>query len=161
MKNKEKIIKVALKEIGYTESPKNSNMTKYGEWYDFESKRAVKANGSKWCAVFVSWVYHKAEIKFPKILESDKGFIWCPTLTIRARQNGWVTTKPEEGDIVLFDWNGDGGADHVGLFVRWVQVGKTFESIEGNTSPSSQSNGGAVMKRSRSIEQVQHFVQVL
>jgi hypothetical protein len=71
----------------------------------------------------------------------------------RAKQNGWITTTPKEGDIVLFDWNHDGKHDHTGIFVRWVTK-TTFECIEGNTSPNnngSQSNGGGVYKRTRGV----------
>lgn len=150
---KEKAIRIALSEVGYKEDPPNSNLNKYGAWYG--------KNGTAWCAAFVSWVYFHAGIKWPKNLETEKGFIWCPTLTIRARKNGWVTLDPEPGDVVLFDWNADGGADHVGIFLKWIVKGKTFETIEGNTSPTNQSNGGAVMQRKRAIEQVQHFVKIL
>jgi hypothetical protein len=149
---KKEVVKIALAEVGYKETPANSNLNKYGEWYG--------KNGVAWCAAFVSWVYFHAGMKWPKNLETSKGFVWCPTLTIRARKNGWVTTKPEPGDVVLFDWNNDGGADHVGIFIKWVVEGKTFETVEGNTSLNNQSNGGAVMKRVRKIEHVQHFVKV-
>ena len=42
------ILAIAAKEIGYTESPANSNKTKYGAWYGM--------NGEPWCDMFVSWV---------------------------------------------------------------------------------------------------------
>jgi len=45
--------------------------------------------------------------------------------------------------------NGDGRFDHTGIFVRWIEVGKTFESIEGNTAVGNDSNGGNVMLRTR------------
>jgi hypothetical protein len=160
MTKKELAIDIASKEIGYTESPAKSNKTKYGVWYDETNNGKVKANGNQWCAVFVSWVYFMAGIKWPKNLETIRGFIWVPTMTIRARKNGWVTTEPELGDIILFDWTADGGADHVGLFVKWIVKGKTFETIEGNTSPNNQSNGGQVLRRTRKIEMVQHFVKI-
>lgn len=31
-----KIVQVATREIGYLESPKNSNKTKYGVWFGFD-----------------------------------------------------------------------------------------------------------------------------
>jgi len=53
-----------------------------------------------------------------------------------------------QGDIVFFDWNGDGRFDHTGIFVKDID-GKSFETIEGNTSLTNQSNGGQVMRRKR------------
>jgi hypothetical protein len=70
-----------------------------------------------------------------------------------------VTKTPQPGDLVCFDWEGNGVADHVGLFARWVD-GNNFESVEGNTSTSNNSNGGEVMRRNRSRSMVRAFVHV-
>ena len=59
-----------------------------------------------------------------------------------------VTTKPQAGDLVFFDWNGDKRYDHVGIFVEWVSKTE-FTTIEGNTSDTNQSNGGSVMQKKR------------
>lgn len=150
---REEIIKTAAAENGYKESPPSSNNNKFGEWYGM--------NHVAWCAIFVSWVYSKCNIKWPKRVESEKGFAWCNALLYRAKQNEWTTTKPQAGDIVLFDWDGDKDPDHVGLFVRWVVEDKTFESWEGNTSPTNQSNGGEVMLRTRKLAHVSAFVNII
>lgn len=42
--------------------------------------------------------------------------------------------EPQPGDIVFFDWGGDGGADHVGIVESCD--GSTVHTIEGNTSDS-------------------------
>ena len=34
----EQILTLARKELGYRESPKNSNRTKYGKWYELDGK---------------------------------------------------------------------------------------------------------------------------
>jgi hypothetical protein len=59
-----------------------------------------------------------------------------------------VTGDPVAGDLVCYDWAGDGTFDHVGLFEGWTS-GRAFTAIEGNTSTSDDSNGGAVMRRQR------------
>ena len=46
------------------------------------------------------------------------------------------------GDIIFFDWEGDGGADHVGI-VESVESGRVH-TIEGNS-------GNAVKRRSYSL----------
>jgi cell wall-associated NlpC family hydrolase len=153
MTDRERIIEACKQELGYKESPAKSNKTKYGEWYG--------SNGVAWCAIFVSWIYSKCNVKFPKRIETEKGFKWVPTMYIRAKQNNWITIDPEPGDIVLFDWEGDKEVDHVGIFDCWIEKGKTFKAYEGNTSLNNDSNGGEVMHRQRKISQVQAFVTVL
>ena len=150
---REEIIKIAAAENGYKEEPPSSNTNKFGEWYGM--------NHVAWCAIFVSWVYSKCNIVWPKQVESVKGFAWCNALMIRAKKNEWVTINPKIADVVLFDWDGDKDPDHVGLFAGWVEEGKTFLCWEGNTSTTNNSNGGEVMLRTRKISQVQMFVNVI
>lgn len=136
----QKIINIALVEVGYTEFPANSNHTKYGEW--------ANLNGLAWCGLFVSWSYEKAGFQLPKIGFSFHGFAGCQTAYDYFKKNKWITLKPVIGDIILFDWNKDGRYDHTGLFIKDVGNG-FFESVEGNTSGTNQSNGGEVQRRLR------------
>ena len=145
-----KIIDIAVKEIGTIESPKDSNKTKYGQWFGLD--------GVAWCAIFVSWVYHHAGTKI-RNMGWSKGFAGCQDGFQKFKKLGWVTKNPIEGDIVFFDWNGDGRYDHVGIFNKWIDK-DTFSTIEGNTSLTNQSNGGQVMARVRKNKNVA-FVHVL
>ena len=133
------IVAIAEKEIGYTETPANSNKTKFGKWFGFD--------GVAWCGMFVSWCYDKAGFPLGNVGFS-KGFAGCQTAVAHYKKKNKVTTKPVQGDIVFFDWNGDGRFDHTGIFVKDID-GKSFETIEGNTSLTNQSNGGHVMRRKR------------
>lgn len=139
--NKTKILEIARNEIGTGETPKNSNKTKYGKWFGWD--------GVAWCGIFVSWCYAQAGSPLPKI-GFTKGFAGCQTAVAYFKKNKMITANPSAGDIVFFDWNGDKRYDHTGIFVRWTISGKEFESIEGNTSLTNQSNGGNVMLRKRS-----------
>ncbi len=139
-----KIIKIAKQEIGTMEEPANSNKTQYGEWFGF--------NGVPWCAIFVSWVYHHAGFPLGNI-GFTKGYAGCQTAVAHYKETGEVTDNPTEGDIVFFDWSGDGRYDHTGIFVEDVN-GEYFKTIEGNTSQSNQSNGGCVMQRKRHYSNV-------
>ena len=134
-----KIVEIARKEIGYSETPKNSNKTKYGKWFGFD--------GVAWCGMFVSWCYAQAGQQLPKI-GFLKGFAGCQTAVAYFKKNGQLTTKPIAGDIVFFDWNKDGRYDHTGIFVKWLNENE-FETIEGNTAIGNDSNGGQVMRRKR------------
>lgn len=134
-----KIVDNAVKEIGEKESPKNSNKTKYGKWFGLD--------GYPWCAMFVSYVYAMAGSPLPNI-GFTKGFAGCQTAYSYFKKKKWFTNNPTAGDIVLFDWNGDGRYNHTGIFVKWIDANH-FETIEGNTSYKNQSNGGEVMRRIR------------
>lgn len=136
-----KIIQFAKGEIGVTEDPPNTNMNKYGEWFGW--------NGVAWCGQFVSYCYSLTGHPLGNI-GFKKGFAGCQTAYSHFLKTQEITTNPQEGDIVLFDWNGDHRYDHTGLFVKWIDEQKgIFESIEGNTSLTNDSNGGKVMLRNR------------
>jgi hypothetical protein len=69
----------------------------------------------------------------------------------RANRYGLSTTDdPIPGDLVVYDWGGDTIYDHIGIFERWTSGSNQFDALEGNTSVDNNSNGGAVMRRSRS-----------
>lgn len=143
-----KIIKIAEREIGVTEHPKDSNNTKYNKWFGLPSL--------PWCGMFVSWCYDKAGFPLGKI-GFLKGFAGCQTAVAHFKKTGEITKSPVPGDIVFFDWNGDGRYDHVGLFEKWIEVPnqpKMFQTIEGNTSLHNDSNGGNVMRRKRNTKGV-------
>lgn len=138
------IVRIAEKEIGQGEKPLNSNKTKYGKWFGFD--------GVAWCAMFVSWCYAQAGFPLPKIGFS-KGYAGCQTAVAYFKKNKMIVESPKCGDIVFFDWNGDGRYDHTGIFVKWLDD-KTFETIEGNTAVGNDSNGGMVMRRKRNKKNV-------
>ena len=134
-----KIIDVAMTEVGYREDPANSNETKYGKWFGYD--------GVKWCAMFVSWVYYNAGFPLGNI-GFKKGYAGCQTGVAYFKRTGQITESPMPGDIVFFDWNNDGRYDHTGIYLIGIDD-ESFRSIEGNTSLSNQSNGGEVMIRER------------
>jgi hypothetical protein len=135
------IIRIAKAEIGNGETPKNSNKTKYGKWFGLD--------GLPWCGMFVSWVYFHAGAPLGNI-GYTRGFAGCQTAFAHFRKNKQITSEPAQGDIVLFDFNGDKRYDHTGVFLRWVdKPAGTFHCIEGNTSIGNDTNGGLVMQRER------------
>ena len=126
----------AASQIGYKESPAGSNRTKYGKWYGLD--------GNPWCAMFVSWVADQ-------IGESAAvgKFAYCPYWVDWFKKKGqWLdrSEKPRPGDIIFFS-NGE-RACHVGIVQERLGTDYVL-TIEGNTSQSSNDNGGAVMRRKR------------
>lgn len=131
-----KAFKEALTHVGVKESPAGSNRQMFGAWYGM--------NGVAWCAEFVSYCYAAAGSK--NTVKRSR-WAYCPFMVNAARSgsNGMsVTRQPKQGDIVLYDWDNDGVANHVELFDKWIVEGKTFASVGGNTSPTNASNGGQV-----------------
>ena len=137
------IVNIAHAEIGTKEVPFGSNKTKYGKWFGLD--------GVPWCGIFVSWVYAQAGRQLPSI-GWLRGFASVQQAYLHYKAEGKITDTPVPGDIVVFDWNGDGWFDHTGIFVRWIDS-ERFGSIEGNTSLGNQSNGGEVMMRKRNKRQ--------
>ena len=131
------VIKVARQEVGYIES--KGNKTKYGDWFGL--------NGVAWCGIFVSWCYAMAGVKLPNI-GFKRGFAGCQTAAEYFKAHNMLTKNPMPGDVVLYDWQGDGRYDHTGLYLK-QNDSNTFSAIEGNTSTTNQSNGGCVMIRTR------------
>jgi hypothetical protein len=85
----------------------------------------------------------------------------CDVLHNWAVQKGiWhpYTDKAQPGDVVIFDFQGNHKRNqHTGI-VQSVS-GTSLTTIEGNTSVSSNDNGGAVMRRTRSVSQVTGFLR--
>jgi peptidoglycan hydrolase-like protein with peptidoglycan-binding domain len=151
--SRQSIIDTAAAENGTKESPANSNKTKYGQWYGLD--------GEKWCAIFVSFVYHHAGHPLEEI-DRPKGYQSCQSGFNFWKKKKRFTNQPEPGDIVLFDWTGDDHCDHTGIFVQWLDAGKTkFQSWEGNTAQGNDSDGGQVMLRERRRTAVAAFVTPL
>lgn len=149
----------AVGELGTVESPAGSNHTPYGSWYGVDYQ--------PWCAIFVTWCFEFGAQDVGKDSPSfvrGSRYAYCPYIVGDARANRYgLTTVGRDavipGDLVVFDWQGDGVQDHVGIFEAWKPGASTFQSIEGNTSYSDNSNGGEVMRRERSTSGVV-FVRV-
>lgn len=140
-----KVIDVALKEVGYKESPPNSNRTKYGEAYGW--------NGVPWCVIFLWWCFRQAGMS--KLFYGGGKVASCSQFMNWAKISGqWVTGDYRRGDMVIFDFPGTAyTTDHIGIITD--VTGSTIVTVEGNTSATgSQSNGGMVLQKTRPLSQV-------
>lgn len=136
MASAKELLAKAVSQIGYKESPSGSNNTKYGKWYGL--------NYNPWCDMFVSWCADK--IGAGNIIGK---YAYCPSHVNYFKKKGWWLDreeKPQPGDIIFFS-NGS-RACHVGI-VEKRNGSKSVTTIEGNTSVTSNDNGGAVMRRTR------------
>ncbi len=146
------VLNKAESQNGTAEFPANSNKSPYGLWYE------PSLNGQKWCAMFVSWVFHHAGHPLG-FVQTSNGIHHCQSAHNYYKDKGKLTTNPQPGDIVIYDWEGNGHADHIGIFIKWTSAEKTaIEAWEGNTSDFSASDGGRVMKRIRSRNLIKSFI---
>ena len=137
-------LEIATKEIGTIEGPKD-NETKYGAY--------TKANFLPWCGSFVMWCGNEAGVKIVNTVSTLAG------ATAYKKAKAWEdaeTATPQPGDIVYFDFPGDGvdRISHVGIVVKDNGDG-TVTCLEGNTSPDKkgdQRNGGQVAKKVRAYK---------
>jgi hypothetical protein len=88
----------------------------------------------------------------------------CAVMVEDARKRGsWVkvnTDPPQSGWLVFYHWKLDGHPNHVGM-VDHLE-GDKLHTVEFNTSDpqhSSQSNGGAVAEKERSLNHVLGFIK--
>lgn len=122
-----KVIEFAEGEIGYKGT---SSYSKYGEWYGYQGG---------WCTTFALWCFNQAGdalgVKlYGKIVPSGGN---CNSMISWYKNKGRYHTResgytPQNGDLIFFDWSGNGSSQHVGI-VTGVS-GSTIFTIEGNCS---------------------------
>lgn len=120
------LVSIALKEEGYVEG--SNNYTKYGVWYSEQVSDNSFAHGA-WCAMFVSWCSHQANIPrtiIPLYASCAAGRQWFETRGLFKYKESYT---PKTGDIIFFLSN---GASHTGIVVTYKNG--TVYTIEGNTS---------------------------
>lgn len=147
----------AVKHVGVREQPAGSNRNPFGKWFGVD--------GVPWCAEFVSYAFSVgAAVTICKGFKAPgcypQGCAYVPTLEAWLRQSGqWAgRVAPKPGDIAIFNWDG-GVADHVGIVEKNLGGG-LFQTIEGNTAVGNDSNGGQVLRRTRSLTQVDGFGRI-
>ena len=98
----EAIVEVAAQQVG------NVGGGPYWSWYGFYDR-------VEWCACFVSWCAHKCgyieDGIIPKFAVVGHGMSWF------RNRDQWQGRgyHPKPGDIIFFDWDGDGLGNHVGI----------------------------------------------
>lgn len=97
----------------------------------------VKWTSRAWCADFAKYTWYWGKANITGLTAAADSF------RTYGRSNGtWHTKaqvaanryKPKPGDVVSYDNNGDGRADHVGVVTSYNSSRKVYNSVEGNTS---------------------------
>lgn len=127
------VIEIGLRYVGIGETGRKQLIEYYNENcfpLVAPERRYRMSLNDDWCAMFVSVVMHKAGIR-------DNSFpfeVSCFYMLDRFEKAGQVVkgglSQAVTGDVVFYDWNGDGVPQHVGLFVS-QQNGQAL-ILEGN-----------------------------
>ncbi|MCD8022044.1 MAG: CHAP domain-containing protein [Lachnospiraceae bacterium] len=147
----ENLVAVAKSQLGYAESTANYQLdddgtthkgyTRYGEWY-----------GNKygdWCAMFASFCLHYAGIPEKAVPAASGVYAWTVSLDKMELYRTEDTYTPSIGDLIFFDTDNDGKADHVGIVEKFTtytdsstgeEVIQTIFTIEGNSSNTVKEN---------------------
>lgn len=157
MKAVEKLISIAMQEVGYLEKKSNSqldnktanagsnNYTKYAR------DLYPSLQGQAWCDMFVDWCFVQAfgEVAARQLIGG--GFsAYTPTSAQYYKNQGrYHKINPQPGDQIFF--KNSQRICHTGI-VEKVASGKVY-TVEGNTSAGSAviPNGGAVCRKSYAI----------
>lgn len=149
-----KVVAIALKEVGYKEGANNA--TKYGAWYGLDH--------NSWCAMFVSYVFHEAGLT-ALIAQSPKGYAGCESFEAWAKSRSLIvpTTSVQAGDILLYDFYKSGVSEHTGIATGGIDPHThLIPTVEGNTAAEnagSQANGDGVYIKHRAITTVRAVVR--
>lgn len=124
----DRILQLAREQIGTAETPAGSNNVSYNTDY---YGGPVSGDSYPWCCAFIWWLFDRCGLS--RLFCGGQKTAYCPFVESWARANGaWVTDGYRPGDLVLFDWNGDGITDHIGIVT--AVSGNALTTIEGNAS---------------------------
>lgn len=164
-KNIQKVIDIALAEVGYLEKRSNSqldsktgnagaaNYTKYARDLDALGFYNGRKQSFDWCDMFFDWCFVKAYGKAAALamtFQPTNAANNCGAGCHYSRQyyaaNGRLYNSPQVGDQIFF-YNAGGRVSHTGLVYN---VDKSYVyTVEGNTTGASGviANGGGVCKK--------------
>ena len=130
---REDTLTIAKTQLGYHESTKNyiveedervMGYSRYGAWYGIPY--------GDWCAMYASFCISYAGVDGMPLEASCPN--WIQDLTRMNLYHSEQTYVPEPADLIFFDWNANGEADHVGLVAELD--GEKVKTIEGNSGDS-------------------------
>lgn len=166
--DKQKVIDIALSEVGYLEKASASqldsktanagsgNYTKYSRDLAAVSFFNGRKQGVAWCAVFDAWCFYKAygkaaalELLCQPTKAANNAGAGCKYARNYFKTKGQLhTSNPQPGDVIFFYSKDKSQIQHQGLVYK-VDGSKVY-TVEGNTSGASGvvANGGGVFKKS-------------
>lgn len=109
-------VNIAMSQVG------NVGGQPYWSWYGFGGR-------VEWCACYVSWVLNQAGYSEPKFAACQSQGV--PYFSSKGRWANKGYKDIAAGDVIFFDWEGDGSSDHVGIVIG--TDGNRVYTVEGNS----------------------------
>lgn len=144
------VIKKARSFEGTKEKPSKSNNVIFNTHY---YGKAVKGSAYPWCCTFLWDIFRLCGASH--LFYGGKKTAYCPTLENWFKSKDRFYSEGKAGDVCFMDF-GKGRASHVGMVIQKNADG-TYRTIEGNTSVTSNDNGGKVMIRKRKKKCIRGF----
>lgn len=152
---REKLVRaeVAAANLGIREVGANN----HGPWVKKFLHEVGLPEGYAWCDAFQSYEEHAAAGQRLEIESASVAATFA-----EAKKLGWTVSRPRRGDLVLYDFDGDGLADdHIGIIVKVLHLPTTrgrlaglylLKTVEGNTGDQSAADGDGVYVRTRAVK---------
>lgn len=143
-----RIIEVAKKYVGQTETLNNSGFT--DKSFEQKMKDVGWSKSLSWCAFFTELVWKEAMPE--KYTELDKLFSGSATATYKNFDlaNGWTCGQlPKIGSLAVWRY-GNGWQGHIGVVIESNTT--TFKSVEGNTNDKGGREGYIVAVKNRVLK---------
>lgn len=152
------VMKIAKSYVGTKESPAYSNNVIFNTHYYGHPVQDGNGASYSWCVTFVWDIFRMAGAS--ELFYDGKKTAWCDAVRDWAKARGLVVNKSEgkHGDLVLFDWNNNYSADHIG-FIDSKNSNGTYQTVEGNTSAGNNANGGEVQIRTRYQSEIMMIIR--
>lgn len=149
MATAQQLLDIARAELGTKESPAGSNNVKYNTaYYGREVYDGLWDTEFPWCVVFLWWCFRQAGAA--ELFYGGSKTASCRQLLSYHKRQAVTDCQP--GDIIFYNFHGKTTAEHVGICES--AGGSSIVTIEGNTGVGNDANGGAVMRRTRSLGQI-------
>lgn len=151
--NAQSVLDIARSQLGYSRWDDPQAGTKYGRWYEEQIDRNPNnynfgGSGVPYCGMFVSWVFDQAGASCPGVPGA-----YTPSMLAAGKAAGKAVARgiAQPGDVVYFDWGGDGVTDHVGIVE--ANNGSYLTTLEGNV------DNGCVRRKTRNFSTVSGVIR--
>lgn len=128
------IAQFAMEFLGYNEADASADI--------FLEKWHSSSSQTGWCAAFVSYIYEHmpSSDKIPQWYKDIENQYWQVNVHRAAEEAGAIidSSQAETGDIVLYDYDGDGTMQHIGIVL--AIEGNKLITIDGNSGNTVRIN---------------------
>ncbi|WP_166079324.1 SpaA isopeptide-forming pilin-related protein [Xiamenia xianingshaonis] len=139
------LVAVAQTQIGYAESDQNFQVGEDGERHGYTRYGAWNDNPyGAWDSLFVGFCLDYANVEVNKVPRESGAYAWTAALQRAGAYTPAAGYTPEAGDIVFFDEDGNGKADHTAVVSHVNSDLAQMNIIEGDVN-------NAVVEEDRTI----------